>query len=122
MKVASFICTKYKILPTDKRFKDLIQDPLLLNWVVSVTQEEDQKQIELWQKTLGVLWTKDQFNTTNSKAIKDKIIIPLAVAINPDVTKEVKNILSKSGSNTNMTKNDFKTAQQQLQNMVNNEG
>ncbi len=50
------------------------------------------------QKTLGVLWTAEQFKPSPSSGgkAKDQVIIPLAVGINPEITKEAKKSLESS--------------------------
>ena len=88
-------------------------------WTIAVTQDAEKKQIDIWQKSLGIKWTKDQFlENQGSNKRKTEVIIPLAAAINPEVVQQVKKNLEADANINMLEKDEF--LQKNLQGYIDN--
>ena len=81
----------------------------MFGWILAITQDAEKKKWELLQKTLGVLWTAEQFKSNDSNDNpSNTVIIPLAVGINPEIVKEAKKALQGYINNDFMDRKTFK--------------
>lgn len=81
-----------KVLPTDSRFRELMQSPELTAFTYYWLQKSEEDFYSRLSKILGTNWTHEELlsfkeakNKSNSSSNKDSdVFVPLALAINPD--------------------------------------
>jgi hypothetical protein len=94
-----------KVLPTDSRFRELMQSPELTAFTYYWLQKSEEDFYSRLSKILGTSWTHDELvsfkeakGKSNSSADKDSdVFVPLALAINPDF---LNGYLDKMGGGT----------------------
>lgn len=58
----------------------------------------EQKREQFITSILGVMWSKEDFEAGQSSAIPERIMLPLSLAVNPNVASYVKSIFDGGGN------------------------
>lgn len=79
-----YIISRTGLLPTDPRFKDLIENPLLMAFTYHWLQKHEEMQVQVLWKALGVYWTWEDIQETPNAGPQHEMFVPLSIALNQD--------------------------------------
>jgi hypothetical protein len=79
-----YILSRTGLLPTDPRFRELVENPLLMMFTYHWLQKYEDAQLHALWRALGVYWTwEDVHDDGQHRGPQSELFVPLSIALNP---------------------------------------